>query len=57
MRTILAPEIILPSDVSVFLAGTIDMGHSVDWQEKFIDQANISITICQQYMAYSCCAC
>ncbi|MFF5380035.1 nucleoside 2-deoxyribosyltransferase domain-containing protein [Pedobacter suwonensis] len=40
MRTVLPPEIILPYDVSVFLAGTIDMGHSVDWQQKFIDQAN-----------------
>ncbi|WP_406825954.1 nucleoside 2-deoxyribosyltransferase domain-containing protein [Pedobacter sp. KACC 23697] len=40
MRTVLPPEIILPNDVSVFLAGTIDMGHSVDWQQKFIDQAN-----------------
>jgi len=40
MRTILPPEIILPSDVSVFLAGTIDMGHSVDWQQTFIHQAN-----------------
>ncbi len=40
MRTVLPPDIILPYDVSVFLAGTIDMGHSVDWQQKFIDQAN-----------------
>ncbi|SDG49635.1 Nucleoside 2-deoxyribosyltransferase like [Pedobacter terrae] len=45
MRTILPPEIILPSDVSVFLAGTIDMGHSVDWQQTFINQANKEETL------------
>lgn len=40
MKTILPPQVITPSDVSVFLAGTIDMGNSVDWQQKFINQAN-----------------
>jgi Nucleoside 2-deoxyribosyltransferase like len=45
MRTILPPEIIAPSNVSVFLAGTIDMGHSIDWQQKFIDQANKEETL------------
>ncbi len=38
---ILPPQVITPSNVSVFLAGTIDMGNSVNWQQKFIDQANI----------------
>ena len=45
MRAILPPEIIAPSNVSVFLAGTIDMGHSIDWQQKFIDQANKEETL------------
>ncbi|MBB6240061.1 hypothetical protein HDC90_004723 [Pedobacter sp. AK013] len=45
MRTILPPENILPSDVSMFLAGTIDMGHSVDWQQEFIHQANQEETL------------
>lgn len=45
MRTVLPPEIILPSDVSVFLAGTIDMGHSDDWQQTFINQANREETL------------
>jgi len=40
MKTILPPQVIKPSDVSVFLAGTIDMGNSIDWQQKFIDKAN-----------------
>ena len=40
MKTILPPTAISSSDVSVFLAGTIDMGNSVDWQQKFIDKAN-----------------
>lgn len=40
MKTILPPQLITPSDVSVFLAGTIDMGNSIDWQQKFIDQTN-----------------
>ncbi|WP_293307936.1 nucleoside 2-deoxyribosyltransferase domain-containing protein [Pedobacter sp. UBA5917] len=41
MKMILPPQVITPSNVSVFLAGTIDMGNSVNWQQKFIDQANI----------------
>ncbi|RBQ08674.1 nucleoside 2-deoxyribosyltransferase domain-containing protein [Pedobacter miscanthi] len=41
MKTILPPQVITPSDVSVFLAGTIDMGNSADWQQKFINQANV----------------
>lgn len=45
MRTILPPAILAPSNVSVFLAGTIDMGHSIDWQQKFIDQANKEETL------------
>lgn len=45
MRAILPPEIIAPSNVSVFLAGTIDMGHSIDWQQKFIDKANKEETL------------
>lgn len=45
MRTVLPPEIISPSDVSVFLAGTIDMGHSVNWQQTFINQANKEETL------------
>ena len=45
MRTILPPAILVPSNVSVFLAGTIDMGHSIDWQQKFIDQANKEETL------------
>ena len=45
MRTILPPAILAPSNVSVFLAGTIDMGHSFDWQQKFIDQANKEETL------------
>ncbi|QDW23885.1 nucleoside 2-deoxyribosyltransferase domain-containing protein [Pedobacter sp. KBS0701] len=45
MRTILPPQIITPSDVSVFLAGTIDMGNSIDWQQKIIDQANKEETL------------
>jgi len=40
MKTILPPKVISSSEVSVFLAGTIDMGHSIDWQQKFIDKAN-----------------
>ena len=40
MKTILPPKAISSSDVSVFLAGTIDMGNSIDWQQKFIDKAN-----------------
>ncbi|MGQ7854968.1 nucleoside 2-deoxyribosyltransferase domain-containing protein [Pedobacter sp. WC2501] len=45
MRTILPPAILAPSNVSIFLAGTIDMGHSIDWQQKFIDQANKEETL------------
>lgn len=45
MKTILPPQVITPSDVSVFLAGTIDMGNSVNWQQKFIDQANTEETL------------
>lgn len=40
MKTILPPKAISSSDVSLFLAGTIDMGNSIDWQQKFIDKAN-----------------
>ena len=40
MKTILPPKAISSSDVSVFLAGTIDMGNSIDWQQKFIDKVN-----------------
>jgi len=45
MKTILPPKVITPSDVSVFLAGTIDMGNSIDWQQKFIDRANNEDTL------------
>ncbi len=45
MKTILPPQVITPSDVSVFLAGTIDMGNSIDWQQKFIDRANNEDTL------------
>jgi len=41
MKTILPPQVIPSTDISVFLAGTIDMGNSLDWQQKFIDQANV----------------
>ncbi|MGN8055610.1 nucleoside 2-deoxyribosyltransferase domain-containing protein [Pedobacter sp. 22163] len=45
MKTILPPKVISSSDISVFLAGTIDMGHSIDWQQKFIDKANKEETL------------
>ncbi|WP_316844447.1 nucleoside 2-deoxyribosyltransferase domain-containing protein [Pedobacter psychrodurus] len=45
MKTILPPQVITPSDVSVFLAGTIDMGNSIDWQQKFINKANSEETL------------
>ncbi|QXU42666.1 nucleoside 2-deoxyribosyltransferase domain-containing protein [Pedobacter sp. D749] len=45
MRAILPSEIIAPSNVSVFIAGTIDMGNSIDWQQKFIDRANKEETL------------
>lgn len=31
-----APEPITLHEVNIFLAGTIDMGNSVDWQQEFI---------------------
>lgn len=45
MKTILPPQVITASDVSVFLAGTIDMGNSIDWQQKFINMANTEETL------------
>jgi len=40
MKTILPPQVILPAEISIFLAGTIDMGNSDNWQQKFINMAN-----------------
>ena len=50
MQIIYPPNAILLSDINIFLAGTIDMGNSVDWQQDvindFIQQAsNENITI------------
>ncbi|WP_175635762.1 nucleoside 2-deoxyribosyltransferase domain-containing protein [Pedobacter ghigonis] len=41
MKTINPPKVISASDVSLFLAGTIDMGNAENWQQKFIDRANV----------------
>lgn len=41
MKTILPPQVISEQGTAVFLAGTIDMGNSVDWQQKFIDQLSL----------------
>jgi len=41
MKTINPPQVISASDVSLFLAGTIDMGNAENWQQKFIDRANV----------------
>jgi Nucleoside 2-deoxyribosyltransferase like len=37
MRIIYPPNPIPPSSISIFLAGTIDMGNSADWQQMFIE--------------------
>jgi hypothetical protein len=37
MRTIYPPNPINQSGISIFLAGTIDMGNSTDWQQNAID--------------------
>ncbi|WP_222621801.1 nucleoside 2-deoxyribosyltransferase domain-containing protein [Pedobacter fastidiosus] len=33
MNTILPPQNIPSNGISIFLAGTIDMGNSIDWQQ------------------------
>jgi hypothetical protein len=38
MRTIYPPNPINQSGISIFLAGTIDMGNSTDWQQTAIDR-------------------
>ncbi len=50
MQTIYPPNALHLSDTNIFLAGTIDMGNSEDWQQKVIDtffekmlNANLSI--------------
>ncbi len=37
MQTIYPPNALHLSDTNIFLAGTIDMGNSEDWQQKIID--------------------
>lgn len=45
MNVITAPEpiVILKSNGSLFLAGTIDMGNSEDWQQKFIESMTLEL--------------
>ncbi|QIL41051.1 hypothetical protein G7074_18335 [Pedobacter sp. HDW13] len=45
MKTVNPPQVISASDVSVFLAGTIDMGNADNWQQKFIDHASAEETL------------
>lgn len=37
MQVIYPPQKIALSDINIFLAGTIDMGNSIDWQQAVID--------------------
>lgn len=46
MNVIEAPNKLEFSNVSVFLAGTIDMGNSIDWQSEVIKSLNdLNVTI------------
>lgn len=46
MNVIEAPNNLEVSNFSIFLAGTIDMGNSIDWQSKVIESLNdLNVTI------------
>nr|WP_205942995.1 nucleoside 2-deoxyribosyltransferase domain-containing protein [Pedobacter frigidisoli] len=38
MNTILPPQNIPSNGISIFLAGTIDMGNSIDWQQQVVEE-------------------
>lgn len=46
MKVIKAPELLDISNLSIFLAGSIEMGKAIDWQTKIINSlTNYNITI------------